>query len=493
AEAFQHYQAGMKKFSLGLLDESIGDFKAAIAVDSTFALPYMRIGMSHTFQGRQQLAVPSFEKARAFQDKLPVRERSLLDVYVDLWLERDFDHAFTKMESFVRNYPDDKEGRAIYGLLIHAFDNDSLRAFAQFDTALILDPAYSFALDQYSAIESQYENYDRAIELIAKMLNSSPSSPDPYLRLAGLYRRQGKLDDALTQLETAAERFPRRADILSGLGNLQIHKRDFAKAESFIEKARKSQEDDPYRLIDYYSAKANVANWRGQLHKGMTYRFKALQQARMAGDSIQLFSALTTIATYYHYYGLDDSALYYLEESRKWANQLQRISYPFALLKWMPEKADEALPLLRQEVQAMMTRLPTELSWFADFFEVLGQAFITADTTAMMAAYEKAIPKQSPAQQDSNRRDLGYLRILAGDYRGGKELLVPFVQPSHRYFRDARNYIYTLYHIGIADQGLGNTADAQAAFSDVLKYWGDADIELDWIQDTRDRLAQIRG
>ncbi|MDD3732292.1 MAG: protein kinase, partial [candidate division Zixibacteria bacterium] len=42
-EAYKYYIIGMEKFGLGFLDEAIEQFHKAIAIDSTFALPYMRI------------------------------------------------------------------------------------------------------------------------------------------------------------------------------------------------------------------------------------------------------------------------------------------------------------------------------------------------------------------------------------------------------------------------------------------------------------------
>ena len=44
-QAYKQYILGLEKFDLSLYEESIDYFKKAIEIDSTFALPYMRIGM----------------------------------------------------------------------------------------------------------------------------------------------------------------------------------------------------------------------------------------------------------------------------------------------------------------------------------------------------------------------------------------------------------------------------------------------------------------
>lgn len=45
-EAYQHYLKGMDYFSLALYEEAIDELEEAIKIDSTFALSYMRIGMT---------------------------------------------------------------------------------------------------------------------------------------------------------------------------------------------------------------------------------------------------------------------------------------------------------------------------------------------------------------------------------------------------------------------------------------------------------------
>ncbi|TFH61486.1 MAG: hypothetical protein E4G91_08075 [Candidatus Zixiibacteriota bacterium] len=66
SEAYKYYHLGMQKFLDQFYDEGITDFNKAVALDSTFALAYMRIGMSYVFQGRLQDGVPYFHTAKRF-------------------------------------------------------------------------------------------------------------------------------------------------------------------------------------------------------------------------------------------------------------------------------------------------------------------------------------------------------------------------------------------------------------------------------------------
>ncbi len=88
-------------------------------------MPYLRIGMSYMFQGKNNLGLPFIKKAKGLEGNLPIRDKNLLDVYADVWINEDFGTAFTKMETFMNNYPDDKEARSIYAILVNSLKRDS--------------------------------------------------------------------------------------------------------------------------------------------------------------------------------------------------------------------------------------------------------------------------------------------------------------------------------------------------------------------------------
>ncbi|HVP07132.1 MAG TPA: protein kinase, partial [Candidatus Acidoferrum sp.] len=145
-EAYKTYLAGMNKFGMQLYDDAIVEFEKAIKIDSTFALPYMRIAMSNAFKSRQQKAAIYFAKAKQYESKLPVHERTLLDIYADIWLNHKFNDAFAKMEAMVKTYPDDLEARSIYAVLVNEFTKDTTKAFALLDTVIAANPRYEFVL-----------------------------------------------------------------------------------------------------------------------------------------------------------------------------------------------------------------------------------------------------------------------------------------------------------------------------------------------------------
>ena len=58
----------------------------------------------------------------------------------------------------------------------------------------------------------------------------------------------------------------------------------------------------------------------------------------------------------------------------------------------------------------------------------------------------------------------GCNKIMAGDYQGGKEILEPFIDSTYK------EWWPLYYHLGIAEEGLGNTEGAIAMFKQALVY-----------------------
>jgi len=52
-------------------------------------------------------------------------------------------------------------------------------------------------------------------------------------------------------------------------------------------------------------------------------------------------------------------------------------------------------------------------------------------------------------------------------------------------------YPYCLYHYGLANEGLGNKKEAIKNYTEMLKYWGSADRQLDEIVNARERLTRL--
>ncbi len=488
-EAFKHYRAGMDLMNAQRFDEAIEEFQHAVTFDSTFALPYMRIGMSYVFDGRLQEGAKYFAQALEHEAKLPIRDRHLLDVYADTWLKREFDNAFTKLESFVSRYSDDKEGHTIFALFLHELKNDTTRAFEHLDKALALDPAYQLALSAYATAYERRGNIDKAIEWTEKILQLHPESPQPYLELGGFYAAQMRYDEAIAKYHALLAQTPEHPQALLKLSQLHIFKRDFGQVLVYLERLKKYHGDDPFLMRSCFTQRANLAAWQGNFNAALGFRLNAWEEALKTEDSIQIFSSLSSIVGHFQDVGEIDSALIYLKQTRSWAPTLARVNYPLDVVMLDRGMAEKVRPEMKEAVKEFRSRTPSESWGIIDAVEDLFEAYATVDTAAMITAWDLLVTgeRQSGA---GNTLSLGKLMALYGQHTQARDHLLKIIEGDSQTIL-ATKYLSALYYLGIAEEGLENPDRAADYYTQMLEYWGNADTVTWEIQDARDRLTRL--
>jgi len=490
-EAFKHYMAGMQDFLNEFYDESIEKMNRALAIDSTFALAYMRIAIANIFQGKQRNGITYLVKAKKLEKNLPLREKSLLDIYSDLWMKPDFNKGFTKMEAFVKNYPDDKEGRVFNALLLNAFSNDTTKSMAQLDTALLLDPKYQLALRFYADFYADAGNLEKAIEFTKKYIEYHPDSPSGYENLAGYFQLLGRFDDAISQYRLMINKFPPKNIPYLSLNRLFIRKRMFDSSKFYVERFREINIDDNYLMIAYYNNLANLDIWQGKFKSYIENKHESHNQALLTGDSTQVWNSYRVLSIFYQRFGMPDSALYYNKLSYQWATTLQRVNYPMRMVEIDREQAEKERDIFEKEIKEFKAHVPSEMWKLVDAATELFESTCKADTLVMIESYQKLVEYSSnKSDRISNQRDLARLYLETGQFEEAKKILEELFSGEDS-STNAYSYLIKHYYLSRAYEGLGEVEPAVKGYSEVLKYWGNPDIELKEIKDTRTRLARL--
>ncbi|UCC45303.1 MAG: protein kinase [Candidatus Zixiibacteriota bacterium] len=488
-EAFKQYHLGMEDFWAYDFEAAIEQFNQAIAIDSSFALPYMRIGIANQFMGRQAESERYFRLAKAREDRLPIRERSLLDMYADTWLNEQFDHAFTKLKALVRDYPDDPEIRTIYALFVNAFQRDTTIALAHLDTALAAYPNYPFAINAYAGIERGADNLDRAAEMIERLNRVLPDALDPKTSLVQIYQLQERWEEALTVAKELREKFEDSPRPLRRLIPIALHLRDFDAARAYTEEFRAVSQDDAFTARDYEGYLAAIDLWEGKFHSSMSHRFGQLASAHETGDSSLVFAQLNVISDYYRRFEMPDSAMVYETEGFEYAQTFDRISYPIRLVQMDPANESVARPIFESVMEDFRERYPKDIWDLVRGQEEMFEALITQDTARMISAL-----RMSAASVDQEWGDfvflLGELLVRTGEYQEGMDVLNRGRMGQFR-TSNGWSYLISTYFVGVANEGLGNTGDAIDHYREFLRFWDEADIQLEQIRDARARLARL--
>jgi len=488
-EAYKQYILGMEEFHLGRNDEAIEHYEKAIEIDSSFAMPYLRIGMANYFRGRQQNSVPYFAAAVKLKDRLPRKDKDMLDIYVDAFLHNKFDDAYSKMISYIENYPEDKEIRSLYAIFLYQISSDPDQALAQLDTVLLIDPKFQPALENYITILGDQSNYEKGIEYAKRLKEYYPESDNPYQLLSTYYTVLSRYDDAIKESQELLEISPGNPGALSGLIRINILKHDFETALHYVEVYKDEHGDDPYRKMTYLNLRSNLANWQGEFKKALDFNFQSLNLAMEMGDSVQIHNHYERVSDLYRYLGNLDSALHYGREGSYWATQFRAFDYPFLLMQLGPTYEEEARRLFSDALEYFKASIPNELWNIADAIQNIFDSHIRADTAATIAAYEKLISLPFQENADSIFR-LGMLSVLTHQYEKGIETLNQILSGKNVTSSGIRSLI-SIYYIGIAHESLGNTDKAIENYKEFLRYWGKPEIEIKEIKDTRARLKRL--
>ncbi len=487
AAAYRAYHLGNEKLMLGFGDEARVLFREAMDVDSTFVLPYVRLGMTHVFEGREQEGAPWFEKALERKDALSPRERQRLDIYADVWLRRDFSGVQTKMEAFVNAYPDDKEALALYGAVVVGFVADTTTGFAQFEKVLAIDPEYPFALQLYAQDLRNFQEYDRAIALMERYVGAHPESPTGYEQLGVLYNAKENYGAALAAYERFRAKFPGDPAVLNDMAELAIREGDYARARGYTDLIEEVKPGDAQWALRAESMRCGISMWEGRFDETLSHARKALSHAFALGDTAMIFAGHRRLATYSQYIEEPDSCLAWLERGRSYASPMQGSGYPTTAVEIDPSLADEARPELEATVSAMRRTLPANMHYIPDAVATIFEAYAATDTLAMIAALRSFMEFPPNQRNPANGAELARYLISQGEF----EEALPYLEdynPSSAYWS-----MHKAYWSGMAYEGLGDGERASKAYRTVLDTWGDADRDLEFIRGARAGLARLSG
>src|SRR6266699_1754888 len=154
----------------------------------------------------------------------------------------------------------------VHDWIYHTFDPTPARkekARAAADTAIRLQPDLPEA---HLALGFYYyyceRNYEKALDEFAIAKRSLPNSPDVYMAIASIERRQGKWAESTANFEKAASLSPKDAFVLVNLGDNYRANRDFEAADKIFDRAIEAAPN----ALSARAEKAMLAfDWKGDL------------------------------------------------------------------------------------------------------------------------------------------------------------------------------------------------------------------------------------
>ncbi len=226
------FTAGEAALRENKLDEAKRDFRAVLAVDPGVAGAYANLGVIHMRRKQWTQALAMLRKAEKLA---PAVAGIRLNIGLVYFRRNDFLSAIKPFESVVRQAPDSYQARYLLGLCY--FFNDRWA-----DTIATLEPLWGQASNQL--------NYLYVLARAAEKANNAPLADKAQSRLVGIgqgtpeYRliigkahyNRGEYDDAVRELEAAAQADPKLPFVHFNLGLAYLRRQDYERARAEFQK-----------------------------------------------------------------------------------------------------------------------------------------------------------------------------------------------------------------------------------------------------------------
>ena len=274
-----HYMLGDFYFDHGEWGDSDKQYRKAIAIDSSFAAAYDRLGYVYAFEQKYQMALKTLRQYVALRPNSPKPYNSMGDIYLYMGDHDNsmaaYAHALSLSPDFVLSMVGEGNNLIFSDRFDSArviFNNILFQAKTSADTNL----AYSHAAWSYL-----YEGKpDRAIEALQAQSDYANTTSDIYTmakvhnELAAIYLEKGNCRHAMLQSDQVrelatmsgfdpgtAEGYLRDANFVDAICYVRLDKMDMA--DSTIEAYRKQAEisGNSGQLADYHALAGIAAYW----------------------------------------------------------------------------------------------------------------------------------------------------------------------------------------------------------------------------------------
>ena len=260
--AVQHYNEGVSHFEKFYYREAIESFKHALEADSTFALAWGRIALTHSRTRAMKPAHDAMAKAKEYAPGATRRER----LYINLW-NRLVDYSFTDAglvaDSIISLYPDEKEAYHTRGW-IYEFNKEYDEALQMYQTALEMDTGYPLAAMSLGYLYSAIGEQEKALKYMQHYIRLVPETADPRASYGDLLVRVGRYSEALEQYERSLELKPDYWYAIQEIGKVHATLGRLREAEKYYRRSSAMLPQTPTREATMLTRLAGFDMHRGK-------------------------------------------------------------------------------------------------------------------------------------------------------------------------------------------------------------------------------------
>jgi tetratricopeptide (TPR) repeat protein len=226
------FAAGEAALRENRLDDAEKDFRGVLAVDPGVAGAYANLGVIEMRRKRWPQALTMLQKAEKLA---PAVAGIRLNIGLVYFRQNDFLSGIKPFESVVKQVPESYQARYLLGLCY--FFNDRWA-----DTVATLEPLWARASSQlnylYVLEHAAEKSHNTALEERAqsRLVEIGQGTPEYELIIGKAHYNRGEYDDAVRELESAAQSDPKLPFVHFNLGLAYLKKQDYERARAEFRK-----------------------------------------------------------------------------------------------------------------------------------------------------------------------------------------------------------------------------------------------------------------
>ena len=463
-EALQFYNEGVVLADKFLTNEAVEKFRAAIELDTTFAMAYYYLSRTYESAGNLSLAKTNIQKAKAYSGTTTPLEW----VYINAWekiLDNDFSGAIEIYQTKIKDYTDDKHILFVMGKT-HRLMKNFPESIDILNRLIDKDATYAPAYNQLGYTYRDMGDYDKAVEFLKKYAELEPDEPNPFDSLGDLFRSKGEYKLAIENYKKALEVKPNFYTSYRNLGlcYIDIGEYDLAVStyKNFLE------------IVTERELKRDVYSDLVQIHLALGKYNNALEYANLAiQHSASSFRRSYGIATKGYIYYLKNNlnaAVRNLNASLTvlpdaiWAHEWKGLVF----LK--QRKYDQTLT----EAANMKSLIDKygQTAYLSNYNALLGKVAMSQELLDEAILYFKDAMKYDAS---SNLYPIACAYFRKGDYESAENNL-------RQIFKFNPNHALAHYLLAKTYEQQSKKDLATKEYQKFLQIWGDADKDITEVQ-----------
>jgi len=491
-EAYRLYLEGKELFFKHHWSEAKTVLLKAINIDSTFALAHFYLGIVDYWRNDPQSRV-HISNAMKYSDNVSHRLKLFINSY-HARIHRDLPRSIELLKEIIEKYPDEKDAYISLGLLLKFEMNQVEETIPYFEKAVELDPFHREAYNQLAYAYNDLGRFDRAMWAVNKYIEIAPDEANGYDSRGEILAMNGQLDEAIASFEQAIEIAPGFSR--SRLAALYLYRGDSAKADS-LWRAMATDSNDRIRASGRL-AFTGLPRFRGKFQEALSMLETGIATDRMElGTSPKIAEKLVIRILINDLLGdremiVDDlkQAIAICEE-----HEARDLFIGFYRAYLVAEFRRNGEHVAADSLMAEITSTIMETGFADSMFFWLASGL----TSFGMEQYDSAAVIWEKVASPAPYHFPGLMYLGVSYLRSGRlGDAVTTLEKANRNYDDTRYGtpdmgVLCYYYLGRAYEESGWANKAIDQYERFLEIWKDADQGIREVNDTKNRLANLKS